>query len=156
MNATINKLLGFRRYLLEQLVTLNISQFNEIPERHNNNIIWNITHLIAVQQMMCYTRSGLPVVTEDRFFTPFLSGTKPDAFIPETDIATILGLFTSTIERLQSDFDAGRFTEYSASAMIPKVYGFPVADFDAALEYLLYHEGLHAGTVLCLKRLVVS
>lgn len=141
--------------MLDQLAMLSVTHFNEIPAPFNNNIIWNIAHLSAVQQMMCYTRSGLPVVIEDRFYTPFLSGSKPDVLISEMEINAIQRLSISTIEQLQSDYDAGKFTEYTPSAMIPKWYGFPVESIDEALEYLLYHEGLHVGTVLCLKRLVV-
>jgi hypothetical protein len=38
--------------------------------------------------------------------------------------------------------------------MIPKVYGFEVNNIDEAIDYLLYHDGLHTGCIMSLKHLV--
>jgi hypothetical protein len=56
------------------------------------------------------------------------------------------------MDRLQSDFDKRIFSNYAPPVIIPKVYGFEVNDVDEALDYLLYHEGWHAGCVLSLAR----
>ena len=38
---------------------------------------------------MCYVRSGLPVTVEDKYFTPYISGTKPIEFVKEEDVEAI-------------------------------------------------------------------
>jgi hypothetical protein len=36
-----------------------------IPEGYSNNLIWNIAHIIVVQQMLVYKLSGLPMMISD-------------------------------------------------------------------------------------------
>ena len=154
MEKKIEKIKNLRLYLLNYVKELTAAQLNKIPEGYNNNIIWNLAHIICGQQNMCYIRSGLPIIVEDKYFTPYLPGSKPGAFVNGEEIATIKKLFISTIDKLQIDFDKKLFENYTPSIAIPKVYGFEVKNIDDALEYLLYHEGLHTGYISLLKRLV--
>jgi hypothetical protein len=154
MEKKIEKLKNFRLYLLHHINELTTEQLNKIPGGHNNNIVWNMAHLICVQQNLCYVRSGLPILVEDKYFTPYMPGTKPGAFVNDDEIETIKKLFISTIDSLQNDLDKKIFQNYTASVMIPKVYGFQVNNMDDALEYLLYHEGFHGGCISSLKHLV--
>jgi hypothetical protein len=34
-----------------------LEQLNKIPEGYNNNLIWNIAHVVVVQQMLVYKLS---------------------------------------------------------------------------------------------------
>lgn len=154
MDRKTEQLLGYRRYLLREIEGLSAEQFNKIPEGYNNNIIWNIIHLIAVQQTICYVRSGLQPIVDTKYVSSFLPGTKPLEEISEDDIKIIKELFVSTIEKLDEDLEEIRTKEYTASVLIPKIYGFEVTTIDQSLEYLFYHEGQHAGYVLAMKRLV--
>lgn len=154
MNTKTEKIKNFRLFLLKQIEELSIQQLNKIPTGFNNNIIWNIGHLICVQQNMCYVKARLPIVVEDRYFLPFISGTKPEGFIAEHEIKNIKEIFISSIDKLQSDYDKKIFLDYSSLTAIQKVFGFEVNNIDSALEYLLHHEGLHAGYILGMKRLL--
>ena len=154
MNKNLDKIKNFRLYLLKQIEDLTTEQLNHIPSGCNNNIIWNLAHLIAAEQNMCYVRAGLPVAVEDKYFSPYISGTKPGTFVDDRDVEAIKGLLISSVDNLQSDLDSNKFMNYSPSVMIPKVYGFEVTNIDEALAYLLYHEGYHTGCILSLKRLV--
>lgn len=154
MEKKIEKIKKFRLFLLSQVEALTAGQLNSIPSGYNNNIIWNIGHLISAQQTMCYIRAGLPVTIDDKYFNSYLSGTKPGAFVDDKEISIIKELLLSTIDRLQTDYDKKLFINYTPSAGILKVYGFEVNNIDEALEYLLYHEGFHGGYITALKRLV--
>jgi hypothetical protein len=103
---------------------------------------------------MCYARSGLPVIIDDKYFTPYMPGSKPKAIVDVDEIEIIKKLFISTIDQLQIDLDKKLFENYTPSIMIPKVYGFEIKNIDDALEYLLYHEGFHGGYISSLKHLV--
>ena len=154
MNNNLNKIKNFRLHLLNQISNLTTEQLNYIPSGYNNNIIWNLAHLVSAEQNMCYVRSGLPVTVEDKYFTPYISGTKPVDFVKGEDIEAIKAMLITSVDRLQVDLDNNAFVNYTPSIMIPKVYGFEVTNIEEALEYLLYHEGYHAGCILSLKHLV--
>ncbi len=154
MNNNLDKIKNFRLYLLNQISNLTTEQLNCIPSGYNNNIIWNLAHLVSAEQNMCYVRSGLPVTVEDKYFTPYISGTKPVDFVKGEDIEAIKAMLITSVDRLQVDLDNNAFINYTPSIMIPKVYGFEVSNIEEALEYLLYHEGYHSGCILSLKRLV--
>ncbi len=154
MNTKLDKIKNFRLCLLKQIQSLTTEQLNHIPAGYNNNIIWNLAHLVSAEQTMCYVRAGLQVTVEDKYFTPYLSGTKPAEFVGVQDIAAIKALLITSIDRLQTDLDKNIFVNYTPSVMIPKVYGFEVTNVDEAFEYLVYHEGYHSGCILSLKHLV--
>ncbi len=154
MNRKAEQIKGFRQYLLKEIAELSTAQLNKIPEGYNNNIIWNIIHLIAVQQTVCYVRAGMQPVVDAKYISSFLPGTKPVDDTTEEDIAEIKELFISTIDRLDKDLEEIRTKVYTPSVLIPKIYGFEVTTIDQSIEYLLYHEGQHAGYVLAMKRLV--
>jgi hypothetical protein len=155
MNTKLDKIKNFRLYLLKQIDNLTTEQLNHIPSGYNNNIIWNLAHLVSAEQTMCYVRSGLPVKVEDKYFTPYISGTKPFEFVNEQDVEAIKAMLIASLDRLQTDLDRSLFVNYTPSVMIPKVYGFEVNNIEEALEYLLYHDGYHAGYIMLLKHRLV-
>ncbi len=152
MDHRIEKIKRFRLFLLDQIAGLPAEQLNKIPAGYNNNIIWNMGHLICAQQSLCYFRAGQAITVEDRYFSPYRTGTKPETFIPAAEIETIKTLFLSTIDDLQVDLDKKIFQTYSPSEGILKLYGIELKSIDDALEFLLYHEGFHSGYVIALKR----
>lgn len=154
MSTMIEKIRGIRTHLLNQVAALNERQLNKIPDRFNNNIIWNLGHLICVQQNMCYVRSGLPPIVDEAMIRRYMPGTKPEKPIEQKEIDEIVMLMTETINKTEADLNVGLFKTYTPSLVIPKVYGFDVSHFDEALVYLLYHEGLHSGNIQAIKKLV--
>ena len=154
METKIHKLKNFRLFLLDQIKNLNEVQLNKVPPGFNNNIIWNLGHMICVQQNMSYVRARRPVIVDDKYFTPYLPHTRPESFVQEADIKMLSELFISTIDALQNDLDKNMFDHYTPSALIPEIYGFDVKNIDSALEYLLHHDGYHAGYINSLMRFI--
>lgn len=154
MNKKIDHIKNYRLFLLKQIDGLTTQQLNNIPAGFNNNMIWNLAHLNSVVQNMCYVRADLPVAIDEKYFSPYLSGTKPEQFIDEQEIKNIKELLITSLDKLQSDYEKNRFENYSPNVMIAKVYGVEVNNIDDAIDYLIYHEGLHGGYILALKHLV--
>ncbi|MFZ6023263.1 MAG: DinB family protein [Bacteroidota bacterium] len=154
MDNRIEKIKKFRKFLLDQISELSAEQLNKIPQGFNNNIIWNLAHLICAQQGICYLRGGQQIVVPDKFIAPFFTNTKPERIIDSNEIQEIKSLFLTTIDQLQLDYDKTIFRNYTPSPNILKVYGIEIQGIDDALEFLLNHEGYHCGCVLALKRLV--
>ena len=154
MNRQIEKMKNFRLFLLKQIERLTPQQLNTIPDGYNNNIIWNLAHLICAQQSLCYVRAGLPIVVDEKYLAPFAPGTKPDRVIEEPEIEIIKALFISSIDKLQEDFEKKIFDNYSPSARILEVYNIEINDIQDALHFLLYHEGFHSGYTMAIKHLL--
>lgn len=151
MTKTIETIKLTRTSLLEAVKDLSIEQLNKIPAGFNNNIIWNLAHLVAAQQNICYKRAGLEPVIEDRFFTPFLPGTKPEGFINAEDVETIKGLFFSTLDQLDADLQNGTFANYKSWTTR---YGNSINSGEEAVAFLPFHEGIHTGYIWALKRVI--
>ncbi len=140
-----------RTFLLKNLEDLTTDQYNKIPGGFNNNIIWNLGHMVAAQQGVCYIRAGLaPRVGED-IINSFKSSTKPEKAFSETEIENIKTLLFTTLDQLEEDYNNGIFGGYTAWSTR---YGVELTSIDDALVFLPFHEGLHSGCITALKRLV--
>lgn len=155
MNNTIKKIKSVRTFLLSQIAELTTEQLNKIPEGYNNNIIWNLAHLVCAQQSICYLRAAQPVIIDQKYIKPFTTNTKPAEFINKAEIEKIKKIFTDSIDQLQIDFDKKIFDQYTPSENILKIYGVSLMTIDDALEFILYHEGFHTGYIISLKHLVL-
>lgn len=51
-----------RQYVLELIANLSMEQLNEVPAGFTNNIVWNLGHMLASQQGVCYLRGGLLIL----------------------------------------------------------------------------------------------
>ena len=144
MTQQIENIKSVRKYLLNLIADLTPEQLNKTPEGFSNNIIWNLAHLTATQQRICYLRAGLEPVVQEQYITPFIPGTKPEGFIDAAEIETIKSLFISTIEELESDYKKNFFTTYEE---ITIRYGVTLNNVDDAINFLPYHEGYHTGVI---------
>jgi hypothetical protein len=154
MDRKIEKIKKIREFLLDQIAGLTAGQLNKIPEGFNNNIIWNLGHMICAEQTICYFRAGQPFTVDEKYISLYKTTTRPVGFVDEHEIEKIKELLISTIGDLQTDVDRNIFENYVASENILRVYGIELKTIDDALDYLIYHEGLHSGHIISLKRLV--
>jgi hypothetical protein len=151
MNPQIEKIRKARTSFLEQLEDLTIDQFNQIPRGFQNNISWNMGHMIVVQQQICYQQSGLPMSINNDFVKKFGPGSKPQASIDVIEIVTIKQLLVTTLEQLETDSESQIFSNYKAWTTR---FGSRVASIDHGLEFLSFHEKLHAEIIIAMKTMV--
>ena len=140
-----------RATVLAIIDTLSLDQLNAIPAGFRNNIVWNLGHIIAAQQGICYKRAGLPTVVDAAFFETYQSGTKPERIYTAEDVTQIKELLTSTINQLEADLQTDQFANYPTWTTR---YGVDLSSVNDAVSFLPFHEGLHIGTVVALKKLV--
>lgn len=140
-----------RQHLLDITGDLSIDQLNEVPAGFNNNIAWNIAHMLASQQGVCYLRAGLPLVIEPSFFEQFKPGTRPEAAMDLQQLEEVRGLFLSLIDDLENDYKAGKFNNYT-----PWVnrYGIELANIGDTIAFIIFHEGLHLGYIMALRHVI--
>ena len=153
MNPQIEILRKTRSNLLEQIKDLSNEQFNQVPEGFNNNIIWNLGHMIATQQGMSYRRAGLPTFITDEFWEKYRTGSKPDGLAGEKEIAQIKDLLFTTLDKFEDDYDKKIFGNYTAWSTRS---GVTMTSIEDSLRFLPYHEGLHSGTIIAIKKVVTK
>lgn len=130
---------------------LSKEQLYTIPDKFNNNIAWNLAHMVASQQVLCYKLAGVnPLIPED-FIQRNKKETSPKNWEAPERIDLIKEYFELTSARFEEDFKAGKFTtykEYTTSA------GVTLRNIQDAIAYNYGHENLHYGTILSLRKLV--
>jgi hypothetical protein len=151
MKPQIETIRKTRSFLLEQIKNLGNEQFNQVAEGFNNNIVWNLGHMIATQQGMCYKRAGLPTVISEEFWEKFRTGSKPQGRLSDEEIVYVKDLLLTTLDKLEDDYNNKIFGNYTAWSTR---YGVEIASIDDAIEFLPFHEGVHSGTIGDIKRLV--
>lgn len=154
MSFTLEILPNTRKFFKEYLDTISLEDLNKIPEGFNNNIIWNIGHIVVTQQLLCYKLSGLPMMVSDELIAKFCKGSKPDGHSSKEEVETIKGLLFSTLEQLKEDFNNGIFKTYNAYTV--STTGNTLHTIDEALQFVSFHEGMHYGYVMALIRAINS
>jgi hypothetical protein len=153
MNEKIERLKKIRLYLFDILKDLTIKQLNQIPTGINNNIAWHLGHMLVSQQGICYLRAGLPTFIDEQLYLKYKPGTKPEAFIDNAEIDNVINLMIAALDQLENDYQDNLFTNYNQWTTR---YGVELRNIDDAIDFLLYHEGLHTGYIMVQKRLVTS
>jgi hypothetical protein len=152
LNKKVEQIKNVRNFLLDQIKDLTTEQLNEIPAGFNNNVIWNLAHIISAQQGVCYARADLPIVVEEKYFGPYRPSKKPEHFIDDAEVAIIKKLLIVSIEKFEQDLEDHLFVRYSP--WLARPYGIEVTDINDAMDFLIYHEGLHAGYIIAMKHLL--
>lgn len=153
MNFSIESLKSTRAFALHLAEGLSDEALNAIPDGFSNNIIWNLAHLVAVEQSILYKRSGAEPRVPVSFISKYTRGTKPEGNLSGAEISEIKSLLTSTLPGLEADLANGVFANYNAWAT---PYGVELHNVEEALQFLLFHEGMHCGYIMALKRVVAA
>ncbi|TXE13144.1 DinB family protein [Seonamhaeicola algicola] len=152
MQFQFDVLLNVRKALKQILDNASETQLNTIPKGFNNNIIWNIAHLVVSEQLLINKLSGLPVTVSDDLINAFKKGTKPTGNVSQQEIEVIKDLVISSIKKSEENYKTGLFknyTEYTVSTT-----GNTLKTVEDALNFVLLHEGIHLGVVMALLKLV--
>jgi hypothetical protein len=146
MEQTFHILQKAREALLLKVSTLTNEQLNAIPAGFNNNIIWNLGHIVAVDQRLTYSLAGLPVEVDDFIITDFKPGTKPEKIYTDTEIEVVKNALGSTIIQLQRNYNNQVFKQVTPFAS--KWLQTTIDTIEGIITVNLYHEGLHSGVIL--------
>lgn len=128
-----------------------LKQLNKVPEGFSNNLFWNIAHIVVTQQLLCYRLSGLDTLVSNEWIELFKKGTSTTKDASEQDLKDLKELLFSTIEKTAEDIEAGIFKEFTE---YPTSTGFVLRSVNDAFEFNNFHEGIHLGYILALKKAV--
>ncbi len=123
----------------------------KIPKGYNNNIWWNIAHVVVTQQLLVYRLSGQETIVAQDLIDKFKKGTTPDGTATDLEFDLVKSLLFTTIEKTIEDYEKGLFSEfkeYTTSANVT------LSNVDDAIPFNFFHEGLHLGTIFSLQKAV--
>ncbi|MFT7498072.1 MAG: hypothetical protein ACI8QP_000657 [Porticoccaceae bacterium] len=149
--SQFNILRQSRKLILKIIDGYSIEQLNFIPNGFKNNIAWNVAHLIVTQQLICYNLSGLPMHVTKKMVNLYKKGTAPEKEISSLEFENIKEQFISIVDQFEKDYKEGifkDFNEYTTSVNVT------LSDIDSAIAFNDYHEGIHLGIILSLRKLV--
>ncbi|OHT46728.1 DinB family protein [Flavobacterium tructae] len=151
MNPVFEVQKTIREILLKVLDSHSLEQLNKIPQGFNNNIIWNIAHCVASQQALVYKLSGLPVTISEDFIAKYRKDTKPEGDVSQAEVDEIRELLSTTLKQVENDFAAGIFMNYNEYTTS---LGYTLKNINGALDFNNYHEGVHTGVVMSIRKFV--
>ncbi len=149
----IDILRQIRPRTLELVSSLSDEQLLMIPDGYRNNILWNFTHTLVTQQLLCYACSDRPLHISDELRDQARKGTAPADWSTPPDIALVKALYLKLADQLAEDYQANQFVdfkEYKTSA------GVVLRHIDDAIAFNNFHEGLHLGVMMSLRKHVIA
>jgi len=149
MNWTFDICLKNRNILEGFLNQFSLDELNKIPDGFSNNLIWNIAHVIITQQLLVYGNSQLPMLVSDEMVAKYRKGTKAEHDVNQEEVNEIKTLLFSTLEKTQDDYFNGHFKNYIEYTVSTKS---TLTNVEQALEFNNFHEGIHLGYILALKK----
>ena len=151
MNSVFEVHKTVRNILLKILENHSLEQLNKVPVGFNNNLIWNIGHCISSQQVLVYELSGLPTIVSEEFIAKYRKGTKPEGDVLQAEVDEIKALLFKTAVQTEEDFKNASFKDYH---QYTTSMGFTLKNVEDALSFNNYHEGLHTGIIMSIRKLV--
>jgi hypothetical protein len=98
-----------------------------------------------------YRLSGLPINVSDQMMQTYKNGSKPTGTTTQEEVDELKSLLFSLIEQTKKDYHDGKFvsyTEYTTGT------GFNLTSTKEALEFNNYHEALHLGFMMNIRKFI--
>jgi hypothetical protein len=152
MHFTLEVLTNTRKFLKNILDNHSLEALNKIPPGFNNNILWNIGHVVVTQQLLAYKLSGLPMIVSESLISKYMKDTKPKGDVEQLEVDEIKTLLFTTIEKTAEDYKNNvfkKFNQYTVSTT-----GNTLSNIEEAFEFILFHEGMHLGYIMALSRAI--
>jgi hypothetical protein len=151
MDTTFNINQSSRNTIATILENHTLDQLNTIPEGFSNNLIWNIGHIIVVQQMLVYKLSGLPMMVSEDMVDKYKRGSKPEHSVTREEVDTFKKLLWSTVEQTKKDFAIGIFKNFTEFTSLT---GYTMKSAKDAMEFNNYHEAIHTGIMMQIRKFI--
>ncbi|MEP7269478.1 MAG: DinB family protein [Saprospiraceae bacterium] len=151
MEATFKIWKSSRKLSVQFFENYTLDQLNKIPAGFNNNLIWNIGHIIVTQQSLAYLLSSLPMHISSELLAKYRSGTKPAEFVELEEVNELKELLSSLVDSTIGDFNDGKFLTYIEKTTST---GFHLANIQDGFQFNNYHEALHLGYMMSIRKMI--
>lgn len=140
-----------RTNTLKYVTALSKEQMLIIPEGFNNNIAWQLGHIVTTQQLLCYKLSDNSLIVPQDYVGLFRKGSSPRDWTVEVDVEEIKHYFFETTFQFMSDYESGKLKTFSP---YPTSAGVDLTTIEDAIIFNFGHENLHYGVIMAMSKLV--
>lgn len=152
MHTSLQVTIASRELYQKIMDNCTLEQLNTIPKGFKNNIIWNIGHIIVTQQLLAYKLSGLAMMVTDEMVAKYQKGSAPQGNVSQEEVEALKNLLFTTITKTQEDLDNGLFQNYMEYTV--STANFTLKNIEDAMQFNNFHEGIHIGVILQLRKFV--
>ena len=151
MEATFKTWRTSRKLYFDLLENHNLDQLNKVPKGFNNNIVWNVGHIILAQQGLVYKGAGMQLQVPADMVGKYGIGTKPDEPVTAGELEELKSLLIDIAVQTESDYYQGKFVSYQERTTSS---GFHLGSVEDAIVFNNLHEGLHMGYINSIRKFV--
>lgn len=149
MSNTFDILQKNREYMLQLIENYSFEQLNSIPENFSNSVIWNFGHMLVTEKILTYGLCNVEIpMVSAQLIERFRKGTHPELY-SEATWQEIKNLFLPSLLKTKEDYHLNRFQHFKPYTTSIGVY---LDDINTTLQYILYHEGIHAGVIQSIRK----
>ena len=134
-----------KRFLQE----FSLEQLNKIPEGFNNNIFWNIAHVVVTQQLLIYNMSGLKMPVDEELVNKYRKDTKVENDVTQVKVDELIKLLHNSLDQLIQDYKNNLFKSYNEYTVSTNS---TLTNVEDAIQFNNFHEGIHLGYILAMKK----
>ncbi len=120
-----------------------------VPAGRKNNIAWNFAHIVTIQQVLTYALSRQPLNLPEHYVANYSRDTSPADWTAPPDMARLFDELAALPAQTAADYDAGHFANFKP---ITTSTGILIASVEEAIAFNNFHEGVHTGIILSIKR----
>lgn len=151
MEKQLDIIKNHREIILALIADLSNEQLCKIPKGFNNNIIWNVGHVLVTQQMLTYGLSNQSYQIDKDLVDRYRKGSVPTTTVSADEINLIKTLLISTLDTLASDLKQNKFTSFN---YYKTSMGLELNSIEDCIPFMAYHEGIHLGIILSMMKKV--
>ena len=140
-----------RTTLLKFLNELTLEQLTFIPKGFKNHIAWSIAHILVTEQLLSYKLSNLKMNMDEKYVALYGKGSIPKQTIKQQEVDAIKTDLIPLIKQTEIDYNNGIFKTFNE---YPTSVGIKLTNIDDALQFNSFHEGIHLGIILSIKKLL--
>ncbi|MEF2965712.1 DinB family protein [Paenibacillus sp. M1] len=140
------QLSSYRGELLDIVSSVSAAEADNIPKGFNNNIRWNLGHVYVDQYLWLKALTKEEIPFPAKLNEWFGYGTDPSRFTDETPALPEL----VTLLREQPEIIREKYRDRMDEEFAPTDMG--MFTVEQVLVRTIFHEGLHIGAILAIKR----
>ena len=126
--------------------------FNIIKTIVISSVIWyNCVIIEEIILLLHYKLSGKDCLVSDDLIAAYKKGSKPSNAFTQEEFDEVITLFKGLPKTLEEDYESSIFSEYSSYKTST---GFVIDTMEKAIIFNNFHESLHLGVIMSLRKLV--